>query len=376
MADSDNAYRPDFATPPGETVKETIEALGITQVELARRMGRPLKTINEIINGKAMITPETALQLELVLGVPAVFWTNLERNYQLTNARLAEDQRLTAEIELVRRYPYADLVRYGCVRDTRKPLDRVRELLKFFGVNSLTSITSPEGAFRVAVKSRPSAESLAAWLRMGELASRDVPVRPYDASRLTNLLPELRMLTQDRQPTWASLLRDRCADSGVAVVFVPHLTRSYAHGATRWLTPSKALVQLSLRCGYADIFWFSFFHEIGHILKHGKREVFVDFDDRSASPKEAEADSFAAETLIPGDRYAGFARLGKFDPLSVRQFASLIGVHAGIVVGRLQRDRYLEHNMLNQLRVQLTWASGDSSRDAQNTQVGSEGRSR
>jgi HTH-type transcriptional regulator/antitoxin HigA len=357
MVDPDNAYRPDLAIPPGETLKETIDALGITQVELARRMGRPLKTVNEIINGKAMITSETALQLELVVGIPAVFWTNLERNYQLTKARLAEDQRLATEIELARRYPYRDLVLHGCVQPAQRPLERVRELLKFLGVNSLTAVELPDCALRIAVRSRPSQESLAAWLRMGELACRAEAVQPYDQGLLSSMIPEFRNLTIGDSADWPGRLRSRCAEAGVAVAFVPHLPGTFAHGATRWIAPTKALVQLSLRYRYADIFWFTFFHELGHILKHGKREVFIEVERPSENPKEAEANEFAARVLIPDAQYAQLVHVGSFDERSIRLFASAIGIHQGIVVGRLQRDDHLDHSALNHLRMKLKFAS-------------------
>ncbi len=81
-------FLPDYAVPPGETLFENLDAIGMSQVELAERTGRPKKTINEIIKGKAAITPETALQFERVLGIPAGFWNNLERNYQETLARI------------------------------------------------------------------------------------------------------------------------------------------------------------------------------------------------------------------------------------------------------------------------------------------------
>jgi addiction module HigA family antidote len=90
-----NQFIPDYAIPPGETLLDTIKALGMPQAELAERTGSPKKTINKIIKGKAPITPDTALQLERVLGVSAAaFWNNLEKNYRETLARLAEQERL------------------------------------------------------------------------------------------------------------------------------------------------------------------------------------------------------------------------------------------------------------------------------------------
>ena len=357
MNEAGSAYRPDRVTPPGETLKESIEALGMTQAELARRMGRPLKTINEIINGKAAIMSDTALQLERVLGIPASFWMNLERNYRLTSARLAEAERLVDEVDLAKLYPYRELAQNGYVRETRVRSEQVLELLAFFGVNSLNAIQYPGYSLRVARQRQPSRESLAAWFRMGELQGQGIQVESYDAKRLMDLVPNLRGLTTSRDQGWSKQLQTLCASAGVAVVYVPHLPKTYVHGVTRWLSQFKALVQLSLRGCYADIFWFTFFHELGHILKHGKRETFIEGSHPAVNPREAEADEFAARVLIADDDYGRFVRARMFDEQAVLTFASAIRIHPGIVVGRLQRDDYLDHNRLNGLRAKLTFAS-------------------
>jgi addiction module HigA family antidote len=85
-------YQPDYAIHPGETLAETLEEIGMSQAELAQRMGRPLQMICEIIQGKKAITAETALQLERATGVPANFWNSSQRNYEATLARLEEDK--------------------------------------------------------------------------------------------------------------------------------------------------------------------------------------------------------------------------------------------------------------------------------------------
>ena len=89
-----NQFAPNYAVPPGSTLLETIESLTMSQAELVSRMGRPPKTINEIVKGKASITPETALQLEKVLGIPATYWNNAERNYREILARIENERQL------------------------------------------------------------------------------------------------------------------------------------------------------------------------------------------------------------------------------------------------------------------------------------------
>ena len=124
--------QPNYAIPPGETLRETLEAIGMTQAELAERTGRPKKTINEIIAGKASITAETALQFERVLGVPAFFSNNLERNYQETLARLKEEEQLQKQYEWLKKFPAATLTKLEWIPKDDSPVKMLRSILNFF----------------------------------------------------------------------------------------------------------------------------------------------------------------------------------------------------------------------------------------------------
>src|SRR5947209_17876000 len=115
-AEQSHAYSPDYAVLPGDTLLEVMESLGITQAELAERTGRPKKTINEIVQGKAAITPETALQLERVLGVPASFWNNLERSYQAAQARDQERTSLAEHVSWLRTLPVNEIIKRGWIK--------------------------------------------------------------------------------------------------------------------------------------------------------------------------------------------------------------------------------------------------------------------
>ena len=140
--------QPNYAIPPGETLRETLETIGMTQAELADRTGRPKKTINEIITGKAAITAETALQLERVLGVPASFWNNLERNYRETLARLKEEEEFQKQEEWVNKFPIAALTKMGWIPREDSPIGKVKGILNFFGVAGIRGVESFLGKSR------------------------------------------------------------------------------------------------------------------------------------------------------------------------------------------------------------------------------------
>jgi len=346
----------DYAVAPGETLLETIEALAMTQVELAQRTGLSAKTVNLIIKGKQAITPDTALQLERVLGVSARLWMNLEAAYQEDRARLAGRAQLEDAAQAVDDFPYAEMARLGWVPATRKRQEKAEHLLRFFGVVSLGLV--PEmypAAYRVAKGRKPSPAALAAWCRKAELEAQAIRTEPYSRQQLETTLPELRRMTLLSPAEFVPQMRQLCARCGVAVALVPHLKKTYAHGATRWLSPTKALVQLSIRGRYADRFWFSFFHEIGHILLHGKRERFIEAEDMTKTKKEREADAFAADTLVPP---ATLQRLLSLKPSeqAVRRFAQEIQVHPCIIVGRLHHEGLLDFDRLKHLQPRLQWA--------------------
>jgi HTH-type transcriptional regulator/antitoxin HigA len=355
-------YTPDYAVPPGETLLETIEVLGMSQAELATRTGRPLKTINEIIKGKASITPETALQLERVLRVPAKFWSSLERSYRETLARQEEQDRLKGQEAWLRKIPFRAMIKMGWIRSHKDKVQQIKEVLGFFGVASpeqweaLWKVERINFRQSAVFQSDPGAVS--AWLRKGELDAHQIDCRPYNETQFLEALRYIRALTKEPPKIFQPEVMRICADAGVAVVFVPELPKLRVSGATRWLSPKKALIQLSLRYKTDDHLWFAFFHEGCHVLKHGKREVFLE-DDGPDDAKEQEANRFAANIVIPPADYRQFARRVRFSKAEIGRFAAAIGIAPGIVVGRLQHDGKLPRTQCNGLKRRFKWAESD-----------------
>lgn len=362
MIDIKKGFKPDYAVPPGETLREVLEYKGMNQSQLSERMGRPIKTINEIINGKAAITTETALQLELVLGVSSRFWNNLERNYRETLARLEERKRLKAHVKLLRQYPIREMTNHKWIEPCKDDIDKVKELLGFFGVSSPGQLKRMQAAGRAVFrKSRIFSSdygALDAWMRKGELEAIEVPCDPYDDALFRATLSNVRTLSTREPDVFVPELSEICARCGVAVVFIPELMKSRACGVTRWLSRQKALIQLSLRYKTNDHLWFTFFHEAGHIILHGKQHTFIETDKEDDS-KEEEADRFASDLLIQPMDYEEFLKAGRFNESAVREFADKIGIAPGIVVGRLQHDRHIPYNRLNHLKQRYTWSIQD-----------------
>lgn len=352
-------YRPSSVSPPGETLADLLEEHGLSQSELAGRMGRPIKTINEVIKGKVSITRETAIQLERVLGAPADFWLTREARYQEWLARAEEFECMKEHVGWLKELPLADMVRFGWLARASSKPEQVRACLSFFGVASVGAWRDryeiPCAAFRTSKKVASSAGAIAAWLRQGEVEAARIASKPYDAQRFRESLFGLRRLTRENAlERVIPALRDAAAACGVAVCFVPTPAGCPASGATRWLSPTKAALQLSLRYKTNDHFWFTFFHEAGHILRHGKRMLFLESMDGLDAELESEADRFASDVLIPPATAPRLAELG-WSKDAVTAFAEEIGIAPGIVVGRLQKEGHLPWSHLNALKVSYVW---------------------
>jgi addiction module HigA family antidote len=363
-------YLSETAVVPGETIRDILADMGMTQAELAARMKRPANKINEIIQGKKEITVETALELELTLGLPATFWMNLEKNYQLTKARLAEDGRLAEEAVILKKFPVKEMCRFGWIQKRENVRLQVRELLGFFGITSFTQLSEIQSlapAWRKGGGGKACAYALSAWLRKGVLEASKVSVKKFDPKGLKASIATIRGFTL--LPDFHDSVVGHFASHGVALVYVPHLPKSYVNGAAYWQN-EKPIVQLSLRYSYSDIVWFNLFHELGHVLLHSNRKNKAFIDDtiagsdsfKSDDPKrEEEANKFAQESLIPPSLYAKLIGSEFERPAVLRELASEIGVHPGVLVGRLHHEDLLHPSRLNDLRDKLEFKNeGDS----------------
>ncbi len=354
-------YEPDYAIAPGETLIETIESLGMSQKDLAKRTGRPLKTINEIIKGKTAITPETALQFERVLGVPAEFWNNLEKNYRQDLARIKEKENLNRHLAWLEKIPVRSLIKAGWIQQSKDKVQLLQEVLTFFGIASTENWDSYWKTQQVAFRKSPAFKSdlatVASWLRIGEVAAQKIECELFDQKTFKANLQKIRSLTQEPVDAFIPALTTFCAQAGVAVVFVPELPKLRISGVARWLNSAKAIIQLSLRYKTNDHLWFTFFHEAGHLLLHGKKEVFLD-DEKITGAKEDEANRFASDLLIPPADLKRFVLQSRITESQVKQFANDIGIADGIVVGRLQHDKVIPFfSQLNSLKARFEWKS-------------------
>lgn len=355
------SYAPQSVTPPGATLADVLAEAGMSQIELARRMGRSAKLINEVLQGLAPITPETALQLERVIRIPAHFWLAREARYQEFQARQREAEVLRANLSWLRRFPIAEMIRRGWIRSCSTPEAQLEELLAFFQIASPAIWDGRwehlQVAYRRNRQAATSREALSVWLCQGERLAREMPMAAYDESAFRVLLDRARKWTTGELSETMPRIIEQGRRAGVAIVIVQELPNAPVSGATRWLSSTQALLQLSLRYRRDDQFWFSFFHEAGHLLLHGKRQIFLDGLDAGAeAAAEHQADRFAAQHLIP-DTWLPALQALEPTQAAVRAFAEQVGIAPGIVVGRMQYEGWLPYSHLNRLKRTLHWDS-------------------
>jgi len=348
-------YQPDYAVHPGEILEETLEGRNMKKRDLAERCGLSVKTVSQIMSGKASITPETALQLEKVLGVSANIWSNLDTNYHLFKAKLAARKEFSKHEQWVKQLPIAQLTKRGIIQHKKDPVEMIEQLLDFFGVGSIAAwqqrIEHLQVAFRRSPSFQSSPGSVAAWLRIGELRAQDVDCSPYNKFKFLKALREIRGLTCEDPEVFEPRMKQLCAEAGVALVFVSELPKTHLSGATRWIDKDKALIMLSLRYRSDDHFWFSFFHEASHILGHSKKSIFIDEQNMGLNEEEEWANQFASDMLIPKKMYYGFVTDRKYDTAAgIRNFAQQLGIAPGIVVGRLQHDSIIPFRSFSYLK--------------------------
>lgn len=349
-------HLPDYAIAPGATLLEMIQELGIDQKEFAERTNYTQKHISQIIHGKAPITADAALRFENVTGVPAHFWNNLESLYREKLARMEEMESLKAETDWLKAFPLSELIRRGVLPNSKERTTLLKSLLSFFGVATVASWkkgwTLSEFAFRKSTAHLARDGALAVWLRLGEIEATKQECSPYDAKRFRANLESIRLLTLSSPCEFLAPLRRYCAEAGVALALIPEVKGAPVSGAAKWLTPAKAMICLNLRGKSNDRFWFTFFHEAAHLLNDAKSEVFLDFD-YNEDPREKGANLFARNVLISPQHARELPNLKS--PAAIQMFAKKIGIHPGIVVGRLQHEGILPQSHCNGLKSKWEW---------------------
>lgn len=336
-----------IASPPGAAIREQLEQRGMSQKEFAARMGLSEKHVSRLINGDVLLTTEVALRLESVLGIRAGFWLRLESIYREKLGRINEENSMEEDIRLAGEFPYQQMADFQWVPEAKKASEKVRELRKYFGVARLTLLGDSQinriACRRLAITDKGDL-ALMAWAQQARVRARNMDVKPVDLRKLESFLPEIRKLTREGPERFCPKLTEMLGECGIAIVYLPHLAGSFLQGATM-KDGSKIVLGITARGKDADKFWFSLFHELGHIvLGH------VEKPEEITGAEEKKADAWARDQLIMRKDWDKFLSAGDYTKGAVLLFSEEIDIAPGIVVGRMQNDGIIPCNALNGLK--------------------------
>lgn len=361
-AAQETSFQPNWAIHPGEMLEEYLETLGVSQAEFARRADLTPKLVNTILKGHNPVESDTALALERVTGTKAYIWTGMQKEWELQRSRVSERQRHQASSvsTWLEQFPVKELIARGVLPKSRD-VHALREgLLSFFGVANEAAFSGLNQRLAVryrASKAYPSSrECVHVWLQLATRSAEQMELATFSETKLHDALAEIRALTNEPPEVFQPKVTRLCAEAGVAIIPVPPFKGTRLNGAAVWIAKNKAAVVLSLRHRTNDHFWFTLFHELGHLCLHERDTSYVDDEKPESDAEEAEADAWAEEKLVGRARLRALMASQPRAKSEVKDFARSVGVHPGIVVGMLQHHRVLPWTHMNDLKDSFIFA--------------------
>lgn len=348
----ENKYFPDSVPHPGKTLAEKLDEMEMGPKEFSLRTGKPEKTINAILKGESSITPDMAVQFENVTRIPANYWLNHQRGYDEAVAREKHKAIIAEAVAWARRFPLAEMTKKRWLSRQKTIEDNAQQMLGFFGFSSHTAWEDYyfnqqlKVAFRISLAQTTAPYAISAWLRKGELQASELSAKEYSERKFKEALPKLKSIMANHPPNFFQELQTICLGTGVKVVHTPCISKAPISGSTRWLNDTP-FIQLSGRYKRNDSFWFTFFHEAGHILLHGKKDIFlekVEYSDKDKQ-KELEADQFAIKWTLTEEEESAILEAAPLTESDIKEFARLFNTHPAIIIGRLQHKKLIPYSL-------------------------------
>jgi Zn-dependent peptidase ImmA (M78 family)/plasmid maintenance system antidote protein VapI len=358
------SFQPNWASPPGDTILDFLTENDVSISDFSKQMEIKSAFTKRLLNGNEIVTDAIAEKLAFVIGSTKNFW--LARESQYRNDLQYLKQEKNEKQHWLREFPIRDMINFGWIPKSKTSSEKEMSCLEFFDIykreewpekyHDLLLVTS----FRTSSSFDSKPESVITWLRKGEIEAEKVNCRPWNPTKFKKTLSNIRDLTRIKEPNvFLPRIIESFAECGVAVVIAPTPAKCTASGATYFLSPKKALLLLSFRHLSDDHFWFSLFHEAGHILLHGNKSLFLENIGNSNSKEEREANDFSADILIPKEHQDELRMLRANQWRDIIRFAKKVGVSPGIIVGQLQHLGIISHKQLNKLKTRYRWVKSE-----------------
>ena len=360
-------YSDIMAFHPGYYVAEIVEDMGITQDEFATRLGTTGKTLSKLISGQINLSNDLAKKLSAMLGSSVEFWLNLQTAFEEKVIEIERQKEFDEQAVVASMIDYSFFEKVAKLPATRSVSEKITNLCRYLVVSDLRILAQPDflANFRtgISVIEDKNIVNAQAWLQTAINFAKEVKTEPFNVEKLKSYLPEIRNMTLQNPDVFVPRLRSIFAECGVAFILLPHLKNSGINGVVKWITHDRVVLAMNDRRTYADTFWFSLFHEIKHILQQKVKTVFVSANSQEMrimnARLEAEADEFAQNYLIPTKDYRRFSPNKYTSDAQIIAFAKSIGVHPGVVVGRLQYEKIIAANrcagLKQKYKINLKW---------------------
>ena len=347
-----NQYHPQSVSHPGITLSEKLDELNMGPKEFAVRTGKPEKTVTAILKGESAITPDMAVLFENVLQIPARFWLQRQLQYDEAVARAKAAERVQQAVTWAKSFPVVKMIQLGWLPTVTSATERASAVLSFFGISTTTAWADYylnerlKNNFRISLTHTKDPHAISTWLRRGELQAAELQAAVYQESTFRSVLLQIKQLMAAQPADFFTQLQALCLTAGVKVVHTPCLPKAPISGATRWVG-NHPIIQLSCRYKRNDIFWFTVFHEAGHIVLHGKKDVFLEMSELEEQNKqqESEANAFAVGWTLTEEQEQQVVNTSPLTVEAVTQFAQEFETHPAIIIGRLIRRGILHSSV-------------------------------
>ena len=360
-------YKESIAFHPGYYLSEILEDMGITQAEFATRLGTNTKTLSYLINGQTNITNDLAKKLSIMLGTSEELWLNLQNVYDQKLIEIEKEKDFDKQQAVARLIDYSYFIKVAGLPKAKSINEKIENLCGYLKVADLRIMLKPDFLVNcrtgISEVNEKNIVNSRAWVQTAINCSQKIETDKYDAEKLKSHLSEIRDMTVKEPEEFIPRMNQIFAECGVAFVLLPSLKNSGVNGAVKWVNENRVVLAKNNRRLDADIFWFSLFHEIKHVLQRKIKTTFISYSENEMISKnealEEDADNFATNYLIPPAALRKFAPTKYTSDEEIIRFANSIGIHPGIVAGRLQHEGIIPQNRCSKLKVKYVIEMGN-----------------
>lgn len=350
-------YKNIIAFHPGFYIEEILDDLAMTQEEFAKRLDVSAKTISKLVNAQIPLSNDLASRISSMLGINVETLINLQKTYELKLIEIEKEKKIDAQIEIVKEIDYNYFVKNQILNVAKSASDKIQNLCAFLKVSDLTLLRKPDllASFRTSVQTVTERNIINAnvWLQTAINFGLQKQVKPFDENKLKLAVPEIRKMTLMQPQEFLPKLEQLFEECGVAFVLLPSLKNCGVNGVVKWYD-DKVVLAINDRNSFADTFWFSLFHEIGHVFQKKKTKIIINDKvlSQTSQDLESDADRYARDILLPQKEYETLLNSCSngvtYDKIC--WFANRMGIHPGIVIGRLQHDGVIPFSRFTKMR--------------------------